>query len=728
MRTIFLICLLLLSNIPLFSQSVFSIQLNQPSYFSEDLIFGKIITDLKLKGEADIFLVDGSGNCIANQKVLIDTENGYDYLNIKIPFIKEDCLLRMYFAISDYTASSLFPVFSKVRKNEQSEEEKSQVVISPEGGFLLAGIESKVSYRFSQRAIKPSEIQILDKGSEIKKRVFPKNNVGTFSFSPSVGQGYFFKALFPNGENVIGQIPVKQDGILVNFIGLENRHANFKVYSTKTGRVKVRLTTLNNSILSEGEADILNGTGLVSLDVKNSFGVILKSVWNNGQSSSERLIFVERDAFSPIFSVSDSSNYGESIKITFTKEFIDTYLPNKSTISIIDTRQVIDPLDKLSSDYQRAFFNGGFNFISTNPLTNEEIQSELATVGSSDSVIEKNRSNSSSELDLEVELINGEEKLDYSYVSLSIPSIKYINYQLTDAAGKTTFKVPSLIGYRTAFISPLIWGDALQKDLIINSSLVGNVISQECYKDFLPLEDSAFYIDKENSFFKDIYYISQVSEGYFSEFEAASIDDTSVSYSTDLRLPHYDKIYNLQEYVIFKSIKELFKEAISFVNFKKDEFRVFSTELRRNFSQKPLVIIDGIPTLNTEFLLNLDPQNIAYVQVINRISTIQKYGNIAANGMIGITTLTGINTEKLPGSDKIFLEGFKPTNNSIKLDGSTESYNLPSTIYWGDLTALEEGNTLTIKPGDQRTDYLIIVQGVNKKGIPFFQTQKIKYQ
>src|SRR5215212_9597911 len=58
----------------------------------------------------------------------------------------------------------------------------------------------------------------------------------------------------------------------------------------------------------------------------------------------------------------------------------------------------------------------------------------------------------------------------------------------------------------------------------------------------------------------------------------------------------------------------------------------------------PLYVIDGIPTTRPEVFQNMDPSNIASVQVLKDASAESIYGSRASNGVIIVTTKNGGNT------------------------------------------------------------------------------------
>ncbi|RYY61243.1 MAG: SusC/RagA family TonB-linked outer membrane protein [Chitinophagaceae bacterium] len=58
----------------------------------------------------------------------------------------------------------------------------------------------------------------------------------------------------------------------------------------------------------------------------------------------------------------------------------------------------------------------------------------------------------------------------------------------------------------------------------------------------------------------------------------------------------------------------------------------------------PLYVIDGVPTTRPEVFQNMDPANIASVQVLKDASASSIYGSRASNGVIIVTTRNGSNT------------------------------------------------------------------------------------
>lgn len=58
----------------------------------------------------------------------------------------------------------------------------------------------------------------------------------------------------------------------------------------------------------------------------------------------------------------------------------------------------------------------------------------------------------------------------------------------------------------------------------------------------------------------------------------------------------------------------------------------------------PLYIIDGVPTTRPEVFQNMDPANIASVQVLKDASASSIYGSRASNGVVIVTTKNGSNT------------------------------------------------------------------------------------
>lgn len=126
----------------------------------------------------------------------------------------------------------------------------------------------------------------------------------------------------------------------------------------------------------------------------------------------------------------------------------------------------------------------------------------------------------------------------------------------------------------------------------------------------------------------------------------------------------------------------------------------------------PLVVIDGVPSSNPDALSDVNPNDIASVEILKDASSSAIYGTRAANGVVLVTTKKGIYSQKLSTSIN-FYTGISNTTRYIDLLTAPDLYTLKRERYTNDGVAIEA-------PWDdpyyatQRTDWQKAVLGTGK--------------
>ena len=91
-----------------------------------------------------------------------------------------------------------------------------------------------------------------------------------------------------------------------------------------------------------------------------------------------------------------------------------------------------------------------------------------------------------------------------------------------------------------------------------------------------------------------------------------------------------DQSIRLDKYTSFSNMVEVFREIVPLVSltYKKgvNKIRVYSNEYIKNFTRQPLFMIDGFPTYNKTYVLNLDPDMVETIEVINSMHKLRKLG------------------------------------------------------------------------------------------------------
>jgi TonB-linked SusC/RagA family outer membrane protein len=147
----------------------------------------------------------------------------------------------------------------------------------------------------------------------------------------------------------------------------------------------------------------------------------------------------------------------------------------------------------------------------------------------------------------------------------------------------------------------------------------------------------------------------------------------------------------------------------------------------------PLIVIDGVPTSDPDALSDLNPNDIASMDILKDASSSAIYGTRAANGVILITTKKGSYSQKLSTAFN-FYSGFSNSTKYIDLTTAPQLYNLKRERYTNDGLPIDSIWTVPYY-ATQRTDWQraimktghvtngdISIQGGNETSNYYFST------
>ncbi len=243
-------------------------------------------------------------------------------------------------------------------------------------------------------------------------------------------------------------------------------------------------------------------------------------------------------------------------------------------------------------------------------------------------------------------------------------------------------------------------------------------------------------INTENLNFFDFKITSQVKDyllerSIYNQIESAYSDiKPNTIKILDSLSPIYNskaKIYNLDDYTRFPTIKETVVEIINEVYIKqKNGNRTFHVRLYNQLfeSELPaLVLVDGILIQNHNELLNLSAMNIRKISILNDIYI---FDSMIVDGVISIETFSGDYLTDLSGTfiEKFHL--FKPLiiknyYNQI-YDNHKNSDRIPdyrSQLLWlPNFNMNKNEDFLYFYTSDYNGDYEICLEGFTKEGMP----------
>lgn len=102
----------------------------------------------------------------------------------------------------------------------------------------------------------------------------------------------------------------------------------------------------------------------------------------------------------------------------------------------------------------------------------------------------------------------------------------------------------------------------------------------------------------------------------------------------------------------------------------------------------PLVVIDGVPSSNPDALSDVNPNDIASVEILKDASSSAIYGTRAANGVVLVTTKRGTYSQKLTTSINVY-SGISTVTKKIDLLTAPDLYTLKRERYSNDGVAIE---------------------------------------
>ena len=153
----------------------------------------------------------------------------------------------------------------------------------------------------------------------------------------------------------------------------------------------------------------------------------------------------------------------------------------------------------------------------------------------------------------------------------------------------------------------------------------------------------------------------------------------------------------------------------------------------RVFNDDPLYVIDGTMTRNTSVFMDLKPENLISIKVINNPNKLAQLSRLGENGVIFVQTKKGDFSNSRVNQNLFPVVGLSLPSNSFKMNYSTVAPparvpDLRSTLYWNpsfqtDRTGHAE---VTFFPSDDIGPMKVLVQGLTKDGRPFSASQEIK--
>lgn len=215
-------------------------------------------------------------------------------------------------------------------------------------------------------------------------------------------------------------------------------------------------------------------------------------------------------------------------------------------------------------------------------------------------------------------------------------------------------------------------------------------------------------IDRELQYSKEIETYLELSKRrkkiaqIFPRYDQAQVESLNVLKN---KSPTTDLSYTFSDYQNFKDLPSFFREVATPFKFRRNKngtyyAKIYNASLRKYYQGKPLIIIDGKMTQDTDFLANIPFTAFKEVTILYDPKDLRKrFGALGLNGVASFITYEG--SIQLPGKEEasiLTIRGIQNTKAYEKtIENTAKHYPiLQAQVYW---------NPMLRTNGAGRTDF-----------------------
>ncbi len=530
----------------------------------------------------------------------------------------------------------------------------------PEGGSLVAGIESKVGFKVNNQYGKGVEFSgalVSDKGDTVLHFQPYKFGMGNFNFKPAAGVQYRAIISLPGGEKQEKKLPVTGSNgyvmqlqhnntgqLIINVLsaGEASNSAVYLFVHTRNVTKAVSSTSLQNGQASFTISDTIPGDGISQFTIFNS----------SRQPVCERLYFKKPQQNLVIKASPDEQVYGQRKPVNIS---INTTAQSGGRSTAADMSMAVYRMDSLaaedeisisdylllSADLTGIIESPHYYFTTVNDATAAD--NLMLTQGwrrfNWDEVLQNKKPSFKFIPEIYGHIINGKitalnknMPLVNVVTYLSVPGIRtQFQPANADSAGNIKFDMKD-------FYSD---GDIVVQTNNETDSCYRIEIDQPFFSKFSGRQQDAFSYNPagSNNTVSKRYTSTQIQNTYLynrlNQPVELSIDTNAFYLKPDGR-------YLLDNYVRFTTLEEVMREYVIEVNVRRPGGKfilpVIDEGGKKPFTDPPLILLDGVPMFDTDKLMAYDPLKIKQLDVMSRKYFLR---DNSFDGVINLTTYKG---------------------------------------------------------------------------------------
>lgn len=713
-------------------------------------------TDISKAGYVEI--IDRTRKAVAQAKISLSEDGGSGSFYLPLSLNSDNYILRAYtnWMKNEGAAAFFEKTISIVNtiKPVEAPVQLSAIPVSarffPEGGNMVAGIETKLAFHIADqygKGLDASGIITDDRGDTIQHFATHKLGIGSFNFKPLPDRQYRATILLPDGKTFHNSLPVVyENGYVINVT--DNGDGRYKVRiqakSKEPGQrgERVFLLAHTRQVLKVTEPGYINyETDLVFYidKAKLGDGVTHITLFNKDrQPVCERLIF-KKPAIKAVASISSDKEVYEArqkVNLAITATGGELKGTNYSIAvfqadSLQDVDQNIATYLWLSSDLRGYVESPAYYFSDqegagqamdnlllthgwrrfrwenlftpaghSKPRYIPELGGHLVTV----KVTEVASGNPAA--DVNCFLSYPTSPFGLSVAKTNSDGIGYFNARDYYGPGEIIVQVGTAAAskYRIDILTPFSDDPPLGQFPLL--TLTKNEETKLTGKSIAMQTQNVYVVDS------------------IRRFSPPSLNDT---------LPFFGRaeyIYRLDEYKRFTTMEEVLREYVTPINVTLRNGKLYMSiydEISKTvFNDQMLVLLDGVPLAAPNRIFDYDPLKVKKLEVVPR-----RYlaGGMNFRGLASFETYQGKfdGFELTPGLVAVDYEGLQ-----LQREFYSPSYDmdpgrlkripdLRSTLYWSpQLQPTQQG--LQFFTSDQNGKFIVVLQGLGKNGEPISAT------
>lgn len=715
---------------------------NVDAFFNRPLGVSKI---------AYVELINSSKNPVLQAKIPLSEGSGNGSLQLPVSLASGKYLLRAYTMWMKNFGEAYFfqkaiTVINPARgflQDTGMQQQQYDVQFFPEGGNMVSGLAGRVAFRVTDRngrGVACRGAVVNEKSDTVARFETLKFGIGSFFLTPEQGHQYTACLQLPGAKTVKQALPaVAGNGYTMQLQHNRGSQLAITVQSNLPAALSETVWLFvhtRGAVKAVLQAALQQGKAVFQLDTSlPGYGISHFTVFNAAkQPVCERLYFRNPGQQLQIAAMPGQAVYGTRRKVTIqlhTTGDQELPVPADMSLAVYRTDSVLQQDDTDISAYC---------WLGSDLKGNIESPGYYLTEGSG--VAADN-----------LMLTHGWRRFTWQQVLQDPPPVfafapEYNGHIIsgrvvansTGAPVKEAEAYLSVVGKRSQVRGSYSNDTGLVKFEVNNFYGNNEIIVQSGVRD-----SSAIHIDIASPFFAGVQdspltlpaLPAGVAASLFERNVAVQVQNAySAGQLKNQRLPGIDtsafysgadKIYFLDDYVRFTTIEEILREYVPDVNVRKkdDKFHlpVFDGVRNEYFELDPLILLDGVPVLNVNRIMEYDPLKIRKLEVVTRL---YYYGSMVFNGIVNFVTYNG----DLPGYElepsatvieyeslQLQREFFSPVYETTDQLNSRRP-DFRHLLYWSPaVTTSRQGEqTVSFFTSDLAGRYAATIQGITADG------------